>query len=348
MKTNWTRMKLGDFIKLEYGKPLPKEKRKPDGLYPVYGANGEKDRTDESYYEKKSIIVGRKGSAGEINLTEDKFWPLDVTYYVTFNDKNYNLFFIYYLLGNLDLPKLAKGVKPGINRNEVYGIEVAIPPLPEQQRIVSILDESFAAISKAKENAEKNLQNARELFESYLQSVFANPGDDWKINKLSEVANIVMGQSPPGETYNKDSIGLPLINGPVEFGPEQLSETHTTKYTSKPTKVCEPGDFILCVRGSTTGRTNIASQVSCLGRGVCAIRAKKNVKQELLNIYIASMRRQIYDLGTGSTFPNVSANQLSEILLAIPPIQVQERMKSIKCLVGQDITVSQKENTRPP
>ena len=92
--------------------------------------------------------------------------------------------FLYYLLGNLELPKLAKGVKPGINRNEVYSIDVQIPLLHEQQRIVTILDEAFAAIATAKENAEKNLQNARELFESYLQSVFANPGDGWEEKKL--------------------------------------------------------------------------------------------------------------------------------------------------------------------
>ena len=192
---NWQTKKLGEVLKLEYGKPLPKSKRKDGGLYPVYGANGEKDRTDEYYHDKQSIIVGRKGSAGEINLTEKKFWPLDVSYFVTFDYKKYDLNFLYYLLGNLELPKLAKGVKPGINRNEVYSIDVQIPPLPEQQRIVAILDEAFAAIATAKENAEKNLQNARELFESYLQSVFANPGDGWEEKKLGECFKLKSGDN---------------------------------------------------------------------------------------------------------------------------------------------------------
>ena len=84
----WVEKTLGEVIKLEYGKPLGKSLRKPDGLYPMYGANGIKGRTDEFYYNKKTIIVGRKGSAGEINLTEEKFWPLDVTYFVTFEKKN--------------------------------------------------------------------------------------------------------------------------------------------------------------------------------------------------------------------------------------------------------------------
>jgi len=93
-------------------------------------------------------------------------------------------------------------VKPGINRNDVYSIEVQIPPLPEQQRIVKILNEIFADVAKAKENAEKNLQNAKELFESYLQSVFANPssakasagrpGKDWEERKLGDIGKVSM------------------------------------------------------------------------------------------------------------------------------------------------------------
>jgi len=74
-----------------------------------------------------------------------------------------------------------------LNIGLVKGVQIPVPPLPEQQRIVAILGEAFAAIATAKENAEKNLKNARELFESYLQSVFANPGDGWEVKKLEEV-----------------------------------------------------------------------------------------------------------------------------------------------------------------
>jgi type I restriction enzyme S subunit len=201
MGNKWQTMKLGDVIKLEYGKPLSDFKRKPDGAYPVYGANGEKNRTDEYYYDKPSIIVGRKGSAGEINLTEGKFWPLDVTYFATFDHSKHNLTFIYYLLNNLNLPKLAKGVKPGINRNEVYSIDVQIPQFLQQQRIVSILDKAFAAIAKAKENAEKNLKNARELFESYLHGIFSNPNDEWEERTLGDKDLLEIIDGDRGKNY---------------------------------------------------------------------------------------------------------------------------------------------------
>ncbi len=188
MKCRWEEKNLGEVITLEYGKPLPDDKRTPDGKYPVYGANGEKDRTNEFYYDKPSIIVGRKGSAGEVNMTEKRFWPLDVTYFVTFDEKKYNLKFLFNLLLTLNLPKLAKGVKPGINRNEVYGISVKTPPLPEQERIVGLIDDVFEKVAKAKENAEKNLQNARELFESYLHGVDADK------ESIGSLVNITTGK----------------------------------------------------------------------------------------------------------------------------------------------------------
>ncbi len=203
MKNSWQIKKLGEVIKLEYGKPLPDSKRKSDGMYPAYGANGEKDRTDEYYHDQESIIVGRKGSAGEINLTERIFWPLDVTYFVTFDHKKYNLHFIHYLLRNLDLPKLAKGVKPGINRNEVYSINVQIPSFYEQQRIVAILDKVFSVIDRAKENVEKNLENARDIIQSHISDVFLAQADKWKTNKLGEVCNFIQG--PFGGSLKKIS-----------------------------------------------------------------------------------------------------------------------------------------------
>ena len=168
----WKKKKLGEIIKLEYGKPLPDSKRKSDGVYPVYGANGEKDRSNEYYYDKYSIIVGRKGSAGEINLTEERFWPLDVTYFVTFDLKKHDLNFIYYILNNLKLSKLAKGVKPGINRNEVYSIDVHIPLFSEQKSIVAKLDALSAETKKLVAIYQQKLNDLEEFKKSILQKAF--------------------------------------------------------------------------------------------------------------------------------------------------------------------------------
>ena len=180
-------MRLGDVLQLQYGKPLPEEERDSSGRYAVYGANGEKARSNRYLHDNRSIVVGRKGSAGEIKLTEEKFWPLDVTYFTTFDESRYDLNFLYYLLGTLDLPSMARGVKPGINRNDVYALSVNIPALPEQHRIVALLDEAFASIATAKAKAEKCLSSVREVEAGHRKSIFSEGG--WFQTTLDRVAN---------------------------------------------------------------------------------------------------------------------------------------------------------------
>ncbi|MBD2492414.1 restriction endonuclease subunit S [Aulosira sp. FACHB-615] len=146
----------------------------------------------------------------------------------------------------------------------------------------------------------------------------------WVWSQVSDIAEIIMGQSPPGDTYNQQGVGVPLINGPVEFGPDPFSKTIKSKFTTLPTKMCKEGDLILCVRGSTTGRMNIAGFEACIGRGVAAIRSR--IYQEYLNIFIHFNEYQIYRLGTGSTFPNVSADILNKIVIPLPPLNEQRRI----------------------
>jgi len=165
---DWKKTTIGGILSLEYGKPLAKELRKDDGMYPAYGANGVKAWTDEFYRDKKTIMVGRKGSAGEVNLTVEKFWPLDVTYFVEFNEEQYDLMFLYYLLKNKNLPSLARGVKPGINRNDVYALKVYVPDITEQKRKVEKLESSMLKFKRAKEITAEKLNLLEELEQSVM------------------------------------------------------------------------------------------------------------------------------------------------------------------------------------
>lgn len=149
----------------------------------------------------------------------------------------------------------------------------------------------------------------------------------WSMKRLSEVAEIQMGQSPKGSSYNISGEGVPLINGPVEFGETPFSRTKRTKFTTEPTKMCRAGDLILCVRGSTTGRMNIAGYDSCIGRGVASIRSEKY--QDWINFFIHINRETIYRLGSGATFPNVSGSMLAKLEIPIPPESEQKRIVAI-------------------
>ena len=124
--------------------------------------------------------------------------------------------------------------------------------------------------------------------------------------KLGDVAEIIMGQSPKGEPYNTEGIGVPLLNGPTEFGP---SHPDPASWTTAPTKICEQSDLLFCVRGSTTGRMNWADQPYCLGRGVAAFRAKSNNREDTRFIYHQLQLRlpALLANASGSVFPNLSA-----------------------------------------
>ena len=265
MKAGWQTKTLGEIIQLEYGKPLDRAERNPNGRYPAYGANGELSRTDKFYRDRPSIIVGRKGSAGEITLTEDKYWPLDVTYFVEFDKQQYDLQFLYYLLATLELPRLAKGVKPGINRNEVYALHVHVASLPEQKRIAAILDEAFESIATTKANAEQNLQNARALFESHLQSVFSQQGNGWIVNRLKSLTTKIGSGATPrggGETYKTE--GIPLIRSmnvhDTEFRHKNLAFLDDSQAAGLSNVVVYSKDVLLNITGASVARCCLAPE----------------------------------------------------------------------------------------
>jgi type I restriction enzyme S subunit len=149
--------------------------------------------------------------------------------------------------------------------------------------------------------------------------------ETWVWCRLGSVTEITMGQSPAGSSYNEKGIGFPLINGPVEFGGKgAFDETVAIKFTTEPTKYCKKGDLLICVRGSTTGRTNIAGFDACIGRGVAAISAC--VYDRFIHYYILFVRKRILGLGKGSTFPNVSQEQLLTLYTPLPPLFEQKRI----------------------
>lgn len=163
---------LGDLLRLEYGKPLPASRRFEHGKVPVMGANGIKAWTDEPYWQTPSIIIGRKGSAGELNIIDEPFWPLDVTYFVTHDESATDLIFLFTLLKSLNLPSLARGVKPGINRNDVYALEVSVPELADQQTVAR----SLGSISHVRQALLAQLALVQELEDSYTARALLGQG----------------------------------------------------------------------------------------------------------------------------------------------------------------------------
>ncbi len=160
----------------------------------------------------------------------------------------------------------------------------------------------------------------------------------WKIAPFCEIATVIMGQSPEGDDCNNDKIGEPLLNGPTEFG---FYSPTPIQWTTNGKKYCAAGDLLFCVRGSTTGRMNWANQSYVIGRGLAAIRHKKDIG---LNWFIKTLIEQslqeILAAATGSTFPNVGKDLLNGFLVTIPDDQTiykfAERGQAISALIANN------------
>lgn len=148
-----------------------------------------------------------------------------------------------------------------------------------------------------------------------------------KLSKLGEQATIIMGQSPPGESYNKDGNGVPLLNGPTEFGSLHPIEK---QWTTSPKKFCQPGDILFCVRGATAGRLNLADKEYCLGRGLAAIRRKSGKFDSVFLRYVLSNGYASFQArGVGSTFINISKEELVDFEVPVLPLVEQRRIADI-------------------
>ena len=135
----WEWVRLGSIVSFDYGKGLPAKKRDDSGHVPVYGSNGVVGHHSEELVNQDCIVIGRKGSSGAVNLATGRSWIIDTAFYIL-PPKEIDLNFLFRLLQSLQLDKLGKGIKPGLNRNEAYQLVSALPPLAEQKRIAERVD----------------------------------------------------------------------------------------------------------------------------------------------------------------------------------------------------------------
>ena len=226
----------------------------------------------------------------------------------------------------------------GLNMGLVKSIDIPIAPLPEQQRIVGILDEAFDGIATAKANAEKNLQNARTLFESYLQSVFTRRGEGWveKRKPLADLCELIVDcehKTAPTQVEGIPSIRTPNIGkGKLLLdGVNRVSKKTYTEWTRR----AEPaaGDLILA-REAPAGNIAVIPEnlPLCLGQRTVLIRPKHYVfDSEFLAMLLLqpAMQRKLLAHSRGATVQHVNMKDIRALNVdAVPPLAEQRSMVS--------------------
>ena len=244
-----------------------------------------------------------------------------MTYYVTFDERQHDRQFLFHLLSILDLPGMAKGVKPGLNRNDVYAARVRIPPLPEQQRIVSILDEAFAGIATARANAQTNLENARALFASHLEALIAHAWAESETVTLESIAtDITDGDHMPPP---KSDTGVPFITiGNINKATRTIDFRNTFMvperyfHALKPSKRPRKGDVLYTVTGSFGIPVLINEEEPfCFQRHIGLIRPSEDTDSTWLYFLLSSPQvfRQADAKATGAAQRTVSLKVLRNI-----------------------------------
>ena len=209
---NWHTKRLGDVLRLNYGKSLP-VKRRIEGSIPVYGSNGIVGTHKEPIVGMPGLIVGRKGSAGQVHYSRGPFCPIDTTFFVTQDDApDIDLMFLYFFLRHVDLTRIVGDVGvPGLNREMAYMEQVRFPAsLPEQKKIAHIL----STVQKAIEAQEQIIKTTTELKKALMHKLFTEGlrnepqkqteigpvPESWEVVEIGDVFKFTSGKKKPKDT----------------------------------------------------------------------------------------------------------------------------------------------------
>jgi len=185
-----------------------------DGEYPIFGASG-LIKSVSFYHQNKPYLSIVKDGSGYGRITKmSAFTSVIGTLQYILPKDNIDLDYLYYNLISIDFKKYVTGAAiPHIYFKDYKSEPFLWMPIPEQKRIVAILDKAFDAIDKAKSNAERNLKNAKELFESYLQNVFEVKGKGWEKKRFDNICILQRGFDLPTPSRRKGKYPLVSSNG---------------------------------------------------------------------------------------------------------------------------------------
>ncbi|MDD4136056.1 MAG: restriction endonuclease subunit S [Candidatus Shapirobacteria bacterium] len=366
MKNNWEIKKLGDVCDFQNGFAFKSSDYVDSGFFVMRIGNvqdGYISLSDPKYIRKSykafdkfilqsgDILISLTGNVGRVGVINEEHLPAVVNQRVAriiLKDKNLvqKKFLLYFLSSSYFTEKLTEAghgaAQQNISTKDIQNLEIFIPTLSEQKHIISFLDKAFANIDKIKNNAEKNLQNSKELFESYLQSIFENPGKDWEEKKLGDICDFVRG--PFGGSLKKSIFKK---EGYVVYEQQHAIYNQFTevryfidekKFNEMKRFKLKPGDLIMSCSG-TMGKIAIAPddiKQGIINQALLKLSPHDNLHKEFLKYWMESRTFQddlkIYT--KGAAIKNVvSVKILKEIKMLVPKIQEQRTIvKKINAL----------------
>lgn len=353
MRKGWEIKRLGDVAKAIYGytdkasfeKVGPKFLRITD--IQDDGVNWESIpycRINEIEFEKYKlssgdIVFARTGATtGKSYLVENPPKSVFASYlikvHISTKDLLPNYLFLFFQTKTY-WDKINAGVsgsaQGGFNATKLSELEIPFPPTKEQQQIVSILDEAFAAIDQAKENVQRNLLNAKELFQSELNIIFENKGEGWTEKKLNEVCEVKDGTHDSPKYLEK---GIPFVTqknireSGLSFGNTRfITQTDHDKFFNRSN--VSYGDILLSMIGANRGMACIVDDKRVFSiKNVCLIKANENINQNYLLYYLKSQKaiNFVKTSSKGGAQEFIGLTELRNFPTPLAPLKVQKKI----------------------
>ena len=306
---------------------------------------------------ENSLLLAMYGSLGEVSINTINVATNQAILGIIPKEKDDVEFLYYWFL--YFKPCWRKFAKPTTQANltaEIVRNSTLPLPFPQERRkIAEILSTVDKAIQKTNEIIAKTERLKKGLMQELLTKGIGHKEfkdteigripKDWKITNLGnkELAEIIMGQSPSSNTYNREGKGLPFLQGKMEFGEIYPSPV---LYCSQPIKIAEPNDILISVR-APVGDVNIAPYRLCIGRGLAAIRFNLNrVNHQFYFYYFQKIKNLLENLGKGSTFKAITKEDLENLKVPYPSFFEQQRIAEILFTVDKKLEIERKEKAR--
>ena len=199
-------------------------------------------------------------------------------------------------------------VNPYINWKDIAKYEFLLPPKDQQTQLAKLLWAMDEVIEREKALVSSN----EKLFLSFSKSIFYESAGD--IKELNDIGVLIMGQSPPGRTYNQNGEGTPFLQGNTEFGDKHPSHI---KYTTAPNKIVQENTILISVR-APVGDLNIADREYCIGRGLAGLYIEKEDLRNYVYNFLKYVRHELEKNSTGTTFKAINKDTLSSLKCIVP------------------------------
>ena len=339
----WKEYKLGEVLTIKYGKD---HKQLADGDRPIYGSGGIMRYGDRSLYDSPSILIPRKGSLNNVIYADKPFWTVDTMFWSIINDSIANPLFVYYSICKKDFASLNVGsAVPSLTVPVIEDIDILLPSKATQDKVISVLkslDDKIEVNRRINDNLE---QQAQALFKSwfvnfepfkngqFVDSELGKIPKGWKVGYLSEIADIIMGQSPNGSTYNENGEGIIFYQGRAEFGTRFPS---IRLFTTNPTRIAPANSILISVR-APVGDINITHKECCIGRGLASAVSRTN-KSAFLLYTLFSLKSDLDRFNAeGTVFGSINRKTLESLKILIPTNDIISKFEAIVASMDQQI-----------